>query len=303
MTARTGRKRRGRDIHGWIILDKPLQMTSSQAVGKIRWLLDAKKAGHAGTLDPLASGILPIGLGEATKAMPYIVDSTKDYAFTIGWGEARSTDDCEGDVVARSDVIPTADAIEAALPAFIGTIDQVPPAYSAIKVAGKRAYDLARSGADVTLAARSVTIHALRYLGAEEDGQKGRFVMTCGKGTYVRSLARDLAHRLGTVGHVTALRRTRVGPFNEEAAISLENLAKVGQSAPVEANVLPVTTALDDIPALAVTDQEADRIKQGQCLRHPSAKEGIQVLMCGERPVAIADCTNGVLKSLRVFNL
>ncbi|GAK34766.1 tRNA pseudouridine synthase B [Iodidimonas nitroreducens] len=295
-------RRRGQDIHGWVILDKPLGLSSSQGVGKVRGLLDARKAGHAGTLDPLASGVLPIGLGEATKAMPFIVDSTKDYVFSIAFGEARSTDDCEGEVVARSDVIPNEAAILAALPQFIGEIAQVPPAYSAIKLDGKRAYALARGGETPLLQARPVHVHDLRYLGPDEAGH-GRFFMCCGKGTYVRSLARDLSQSLDTVGHVAALRRTRVGPFHERAAISLENLEKVRHGAPAEAIVLPVTTALDDIPALAITDQEADLIKKGQCLRHSSAQDGDLILICGERPVAIARCQSGLITSRRVFNL
>ncbi len=296
------RKKSGRDVHGWIVLDKPSGMSSSQAVGRVRWLLDAKKAGHAGTLDPLATGILPIGLGEATKSMSFLVDAFKEYVFTVKWGEERSTGDVEGVVTQTHDHKPDESAIKAILPRFHGVITQVPPLYSAIKVDGKRAYALARAGKTPALAARSVMIRELSYLGGSDRACESRFVVTCGKGTYIRSLASDLAHALGTVGHVTSLRRTRVGPFREEQAISLEKLEELGHGAPADTCVLPVMTALDDIPVLAVTAEEADRIRKGQRVRHESAGDGRLVLLHEDLPVTIVEGKGGVLRPMRVFN-
>ncbi len=297
------RRRTGRKIDGWVILDKPHGMSSANAVAHVRRILGARKAGHAGTLDPLATGVLPIALGEATKTVPFIMDASKDYAFTLAWGEARTTDDAEGAVTARSDILPDAVAVDASLGAFIGTIEQVPPAYSALKVAGERAYALARAGAAPALAPRRVTIERLERLDHDPAARHTRFFVRCGKGTYIRALARDLAAALGTVGHLAALRRTRVGPFSIDRAISLEMLAELGHGAPAEARVLPVMTALDDIPALAVTDAEAARLRQGQSLRLPTATEGRLCILCGERPVAIAEAHTGLVRPLRVFNL
>ncbi len=297
------RKKRGRDVHGWVVLDKPLGMSSSQAVGRVRWLLDAKKAGHAGTLDPLATGILPIGLGEATKTMSFLVDASKDYEFTVKWGEERSTGDVEGVVTDTHDHRPDESAIKAILPRFLGVIEQVPPAYSAIKVDGKRAYALARDGKAPELPSRSVTIEALSYLGGTDNACESRFAVTCGKGTYIRSLASDLARALGTVGHVTCLRRNRVGPFREGQGISLEKIEELGHGAPADACVLSVMTALDDIPVLAITTEEADRIRKGQRVRHESATGGRLVLLHDDLPVAIVEGKDGVLRPVRVFNL
>src|SRR5262249_44748996 len=209
-----GVRARGQRGGGWVVRDKPLGMGSTQAVGKVRWLFQAEKAGHGGTLDPLATGVLPIALGEATKTVPFVMDGRKEYRFTLRFGEARSTEDAEGAVTANSDVRPSDEAIRAALPRFLGTIEQMPPAFSALKIDGKRAYDLARAGETVELKPRQVTIERLEFL-ARPDVDHADFVVACGKGTYIRSLGRDLALALGTVGHLSALRRTVAGPFTE----------------------------------------------------------------------------------------
>ncbi len=256
------RRKKGNPVNGWINLDKPLDMTSTQAVGKVRRLTNAQKVGHAGTLDPLATGILPIALGEATKTVPYCQDALKIYEFTVTWGESRDTDDAEGDIIATSDVRPAPDQITAILPDFIGEIEQLPPKFSAIKINGERAYDLARDGQEVELKPRPVYIEELELTETTDD--TAAFRCLCGKGTYIRSLARDMAEKLGTCGYISLLRRTVVGPFSVENAISLEKLEELLHSAPPEEVVLPVQTALDDIPALAVNDQEAARLKQGQ---------------------------------------
>ena len=257
------RKRRGRPVHGWIVVDKPAGLTSTAVVGKVRRALDAAKAGHGGTLDPIATGLLPIALGEATKTVAYVMDGTKRYRFTIRWGEARDTDDTEGAVTETSPARPSADEVRAALPRFIGEVSQVPPAFSAIKVRGERAYDLARADRPAKLAPRTVMIHSLVLLDVP-DADHAVLEMTCGKGTYVRALARDLARHIGTVGHLSQLRRTAVGPFDESHAISLDNIESLGHSPADFRHLLPVETALDDIPALAVTESEAARLRNGQ---------------------------------------
>jgi tRNA pseudouridine55 synthase len=257
------RRRKGLKVNGWVILDKPIGVSSAHAVARVRRTLDAMKAGHAGTLDPLASGILPIALGEATKTITYLVDANKSYRFTLRWGIATATDDAEGEVVARSDVRPEAPAIRAALPAFTGKISQTPPTYSAVKIDGRRAYAIARADGDPKLEPRNVFIESLELDGMI-DRDHAVFLVTCGKGTYMRALARDLARALGTVGHVAELRRTAVGPFNEEMAISLEDFASLGHSAAALGHLLAVETVLDDIPALAVTESEAGRLRSGQ---------------------------------------
>ncbi len=258
-----GRRRKGRKINGWVILDKPVGISSAHAVARVRRTLDAAKAGHAGTLDPLASGVLPVALGEATKTITYLVDASKTYRFTVRWGIATATDDAEGAVVARSDGRPDGPAIRAALPAFTGEISQTPPAFSAIKIDGKRAYAIARADGDPKLQPRKVRIDRLE-LKEVVDEDHAIFLVTCGKGTYMRALARDLARALGTVGHVAELRRTAVGPFNEEMAISLEEFASLGHSEAALGHLLAVETVLDDIPALAVTESEASRLRAGQ---------------------------------------
>ncbi|MEP4434167.1 MAG: tRNA pseudouridine(55) synthase TruB [Hyphomicrobiales bacterium] len=263
------RRKKGQNINGWLLLDKPKGLGSTQAVSKVRWLFDAKKAGHAGTLDPLASGMLPIALGDATKTVPYAQDGKKIYRFTVRWGEATSTEDTEGDVIATTSHRPSeADLVEV-IPQFTGLISQVPPAYSALKVNGERAYDLARAGETVELAAREIQIDELELVSCSDDDH-AVFETTCGKGTYIRSLARDMARALGTEGHVTALRRLHVGPFEESQMISLELLEEMRHRDPAEAEMAsvlqPVETALDDIPALAVTEAEAARLYNGQAI-------------------------------------
>jgi tRNA pseudouridine55 synthase len=306
------RRRKGQPVSGWIVLDKPAGMTSTQAVAAVRRLLNAQKAGHAGTLDPLATGVLPIALGEATKTIPHVVDARKVYRFTVRWGSATDTDDSEGRPVASSDVRPGRAAIAAALPAFEGEIRQVPPRYSAIKVDGERAYDLARAGETVELVARPVTVHRLA-LEALPDRDRAELVMECGKGAYVRSLARDLAVALGTVGHVEKLRRIAVGPFHEAAAISLECLQGLGHSAAASKHLLPVETALADIPALALTEAEASRLRTGQSVgllrrsdlnRIGTLEDGALVCATADgRLVAIARYESGEVKPVRVLHL
>ncbi len=258
-----GRRNKGDAIHGWVPLDKPPGMTSTQAVARVKRMFNAQKAGHAGTLDPLATGLLPIALGEATKTVPFLMDREKAYRFTIRWGEATTTDDSEGAVIETSAVRPSAAAIAAALPQFTGEISQVPPKFSAVRIDGERAYDIAREGGEVELEARLVEIHEARLLGTPDEDHSELEIL-CGKGTYVRSLARDLARVLGTVGHVSALRRTLVGPFDEAAAISLESLGAICESARHLERLAPVETVLDDIPALAVTTEQAQRLRQGR---------------------------------------
>lgn len=310
--SRMARRRRGTPVHGWVILDKPVDVTSTQAVATVRRVFDAAKAGHAGTLDPLATGVLPVALGEATKTVPYVMDATKDYAFSIRWGEATSTDDAEGDVVATSEVRPTADEIRAVLDRFVGEIEQVPPRFSAIKVDGERAYDLARSGEDVALEPRLIEILALDlidYPGPDE----ARFRVTSGKGAYMRSLARDLAEALGTVGHIRDLRRLRVGPFDEKRAISLDSLTALMHNPASREHLWPVETALDGIPALALRGPEATTLRNGQGVpvyrsvdrdRFGDLREGDLVYATdGAVPVAIARIESGAIRPVRVLNL
>jgi tRNA pseudouridine55 synthase len=306
------RKRRGRPVHGWLLLDKPAGMSSAAAVAKARRALDAEKAGHGGTLDPLATGLLPIAFGEATKTVAYVMDGPKTYRFTIRWGEERTTDDAEGEVTATSPVRPGRERIEAALPEFTGRILQVPPAYSAIKVDGQRAYDLAREEGAPELTARPIEIVSFRLLDVP-DPDHAAFEVTSGKGAYMRSLARDLARRLGTVGHVAALRRVAVGPFHENQAISLERLQALGHSAPAFEALHPIETVLDDIPALALSGEEADRLRRGQPIalikrsdlaRVERLQDGATVFAtCAGRPVALTRYEAGSLKPVRVLNL
>ena len=260
-----GRRRKGEAINGWIALDKPLGMGSTEAVSKVRRLFNAQKAGHAGTLDPLATGALPIALGEATKTVPFLMEARKVYRFTIRWGVSTATADGEGEVTATSDVRPTLEAVEAALPSFVGEIMQVPPIYSAIKVDGERAYDLAREGVAVELEPRAVVIHQAQVIEAP-DADHVVIEIECGKGTYVRAVARDLAKMLGAEGHVSALRRVGVGRFAEPNLISLESLADLVHDAAGSKALLPVETALDDIPALAVTHEDVFRLRQGRSI-------------------------------------
>ena len=303
-------KKRGEPIHGWVILDKPYGMTSTQAVGKIRWLFNAQKAGHGGTLDPLATGLLPIALGEATKTVSHAMDGRKVYRFTTCWGEERSTDDLEGEVTARSDVRPTQNQIESILSRFTGEISQTPPAFSAIKVKGERAYDLARAGEALDLAPRPVVIEDLRLIDIP-DADHATFEVTCGKGTYIRALARDMGRALGCLGHVAMLRRVAVGPFTEAHMISLEKLEELRHNAPggdaMEGALLPIETVLDGIPALAVDERQAQRLRQGQPVllrgaNAPIAEEAVLVTH-GGKPVGIGTVEQGSLKPKRLFNL
>ena len=294
-----------RDISGWVVLDKGVGMTSTHAVAAVKRALNAKKAGHAGTLDPLASGILPIALGEATKTVPFIMDARKEYRFTLRFGEARATEDAEGEVTMTSDVRPTDAAIEAALPAFLGEIEQRPPAFSALKIDGKRAYDLARAGESVELKLRQVLIERLEMVG-RPDTDHADFVVQCGKGTYIRSLGRDLALALGSVGHLSFLRRTAAGPFREEAAISLPKLEALGHIPALLGALAPVETALDDIPALALTEAQADRLRQGQPVlltRDVPPSGALLRAEAGSRLVALVRSDGVALKPVRVFNL
>ncbi|MEN3975456.1 tRNA pseudouridine(55) synthase TruB [Emcibacter sp. SYSU 3D8] len=295
------RKRKGRPINGWVVLDKPSGITSANAVSRVKRALDAAKVGHAGTLDPLATGVLPLALGEATKLVSYAMDGSKSYRFTIQWGEGRDTDDSEGAVTGLSDVRPGAAAIEAALPAFTGMIQQKPPSFSAIKVNGERAYDLAREGAPPDLPPREVEVR--RFVLVEALDDSALFELDCGKGTYVRSIARDLAKALGTFGHVTALRRTRVGPFTEADAFSLDKLGDLDHSAPPYGLVLPIETPLDDIPAVAVMESEADRLRHGQPVFVPRQLDGEVVIKVSGKAVGIGVLTDGNLKPKRLFNL
>jgi len=260
-----GRRRKGEAVSGWVCLDKPLDMGSTEAVTKVRRLFNAQKAGHAGTLDPLATGILPIALGEATKTVPFLMEADKVYRFTIAWGATTASFDREGDVVATSEVRPTPDQVSSVLPRFVGEIDQIPPDYSAIKVDGQRAYDLAREGVALALKPRRVTIHSAQVVGAPDEGRV-EIEVHCGKGVYVRAIVRDLAEALGACGHVSALRRLRVGRFSLENAITLEKLVEMVQEDPSSEVLLPVETALDDIPALALTTEDAFRLKQGRSI-------------------------------------
>ncbi len=310
------RKRKGVPLHGWLVLDKPEGMTSTQALSKVRRLLNAEKAGHGGTLDPIATGVLPIALGEGTKTVSYVMDGAKTYRFTVRWGECTATDDREGQIIAHSDVRPDADAIRNALPAFLGEIEQVPPQFCALKVNGERAYDIAREGDAVDLAARRVRIDRFELV-STPDADHAEFEVDCGKGTYVRSLARDIAEMLGTVGHVVTLRRLRVGQFTLENSISLDELATIEQGEAVERLLLPIETALDDIPALALTEAEAHRLRHGQAValltrqdleRLKAIKgsvrgDGAVVALFAGKPVALVRVEGAEVRPVRVLNL
>jgi tRNA pseudouridine55 synthase len=299
------RRKSGDKVDGWVILDKPVGLGSTPAVSRVRRLFGAQKAGHGGTLDPLASGVLPIALGEATKTVPFVMDGRKEYRFTLRFGQARSTEDAEGEVTATSDLRPTDEAIRGALAAFVGEVEQVPPAFSALKVDGKRAYDLARAGQPVALKPRRVLIERLELL-VRPDADHADFVVSCGKGTYIRSLGRDLALSLGTVGYLSALRRTAVGPFREEAAISLPKLEALGHIPALLGALAPVATALDDIPALALTEAQADRLRQGQPVlltRDAPPSGALLRAEAGSRLVALVRSDGASLQPVRVFNL
>ena len=296
------RKRGGTAINGWLNLDKPAGITSARAVARVLRSTDAMKAGHGGTLDPMATGVLPIALGEATKTTAYAMAGAKSYRFTVAWGEARDTDDAEGAVTETSGNRPSEAEIRAVLGEFTGDIAQTPPTYAAIKVDGRRAYDLARQGKPAVMTPRPVRIDRLELM-AVADADHAVFELDCGKGVYVRSLARDLGLRLGTLGHVSRLRRTAVGAFLERHAISLDKLEDLGHSAALFEHVRPVETALDDIPALAVTGQQADRLKCGQAIHVPCNETGLVRATADGRLVALAEVNDGMARPVRVFNL
>jgi len=298
-------------VHGWVVLDKRVGMTSTQAVGIVKRLFKAKRAGHAGTLDPLASGCLPIALGEATKTVPFVMDGKKLYRFTVQWGEERDTDDSEGRVIETSHRRPGETEIRAALPAFTGAVVQTPPRFSALTVAGERAYDLARDGEAVQLAPRTVQINRLELVSVVSP-DRADFEAECGKGTYVRAIARDLGRKLGCFGHVCALRRLAVGPLGENTMISLEHLEAMCQKAAAgEASLadalMPVETALDDIPALAVSRADAARLAKGQAVllrgRDAPIFTGTVYVTAGGQLLALAEADHGEIVPKRVFNL
>jgi tRNA pseudouridine55 synthase len=307
-----GRRRKGDAVSGWVNLDKPLDLGSTQAVSRVRRAFNAQKAGHAGTLDPLATGVLPIALGEATKTVPFLMDADKTYRFSIAWGVETATFDREGAVTAVSDVRPSAAAVADALRAFVGEIDQIPPDFSAVKVGGERAYDLAREGVALELKPRRIVIHDARV--TRQEGPDGvEIEMDCGKGTYVRALVRDLAAALGARAHVSALRRTRVGPFTEGNATGLDVLEDLCHRGAALEALLPVETALDDIPALAVTEEDAFRLAQGRpIVLLPRQVETLKARLSssrtvsarhGERIVALCEMRAGRLNPTRVFHL
>ena len=298
-------------MHGWIILDKPLGLGSTQAVAAVKRNLRSAgfgkvKVGHGGTLDPLATGVLPLALGEATKLCGRMLDASKTYDFTISFGTQTSGLDAEGEVVATSNARPTLSEVEAVLGQFTGPIEQVPPAYSAIKIDGKRAYDLARAGEVVKMKSRAVTIFGLAISHAEPDGQLNSITLTAdvSKGTYIRSLARDIAQALGTVGHVSMLRRTRAGPFALQSAISLDKLNAFGQGAAQEDIILPIEAGLVDIPALDLSPEQARAVQQGRVLTGIAMQDGLHWARGADlRPIALVENIDGILKTVRGFNL
>jgi tRNA pseudouridine55 synthase len=300
---------KGLPIHGWLCLDKPAGMTSTAAVTRVRRITRARKVGHGGTLDPLATGVLPIALGEATKTVAYAMEGRKHYRFTARLGEARTTDDAEGEIVARSERRPSTAEIEAALPGFVGLIEQVPPRFAAVKVEGERAYDLARRGEAVQLAPRNVQVDRFDLVG-RPDPDHATFELVCGRGTYVRALVRDLGDGLGCLGHVVALRRLRVGPFRIEDAISLEALEQLITDDALPQALLAVGAALGDLPSLSLTQPQVDRLRAGQTIRvapgllvgEPEADATVRAMAAG-RMVALARLHGSELSPVRVFNL
>ena len=300
-------------VHGWLIIDKPAGMTSARVVSRVRRATGTTKAGHGGTLDPLATGVLPIALGEATKTMAYVLDGAKTYQFTVCWGEARTTDDIEGEVTARSDVRPDEAAIRRQLPRYLGEIEQVPPTYSAIKVGGRRAYALARSEQPVMLAPRLVTIDRIDLV-AMPDNDHAVFEVAARKGVYMRAIARDIARDLGTYGAVAALRRLSVGPFSVDKAMPLDRIIMIGHSIEALGEVLlPVGAALADIPALVLTEAEARSLQHGRpiavlpvAIRSPLPHAAADAIVCATtngKPVALAQIKGGELRPVRVLNL
>ena len=305
------RRKRGRPLNGWLVVDKPPGMTSTDVVNRVRRGFDAQKAGHGGTLDPLATGVLPVAFGHATKTVPYVMDGTKLYRFTLRLGDARDTDDADGQTTATSDARPTDAQIAAALPAFLGDIMQIPPAYSAIRVAGERAYDMAREGRAPALEPRPARVDRFALV-ERPDADTAIFEVQSGKGVYMRSLARDLARACGALGHVLALRRLRVGPFTEAQSISLDKCVAGADNAPASPNLLlPVATALADIPALALTEAEVFGLSSGQAInlvdlmgRIPQAADpngGLARAMAGTRVIGLCRLVDGWLKPERLL--
>lgn len=303
------RRKKGRPINGWLVLDKPKGLTSTQALGRVKRLFDAQKAGHAGTLDPLATGVLPIAFGEATKTVSFAVDGAKSYVFTVRWGADTDTDDSEGRIIEVRSERPSEGDIRGVLPRFIGEILQVPPRYSAVKIDGERAYDLARDGEDVTLQARTVTVDDLRLV-EMPDSDSAVFEADCGKGTYVRAIARDMGRLLGCLGHVVALRRTRVGPFAEGDAWSFEDLeveSESGRLTDPGGPLLPVDMPLRQLPELMVSPSDAGRLARGVSVlirgRDAPILSGLMYATCQGRIVALGEVEQGALHPIRVFNL
>jgi tRNA pseudouridine55 synthase len=305
------RRDKGRKVDGWVVLDKPVGMTSTEAVARVKRLFGAAKAGHAGTLDPLASGCLPIALGEATKTVAVVMNGRKIYRFTVQWGAETDTDDAEGKVTATSAIRPSSEEIRAVLPEFIGHISQVPPRFSAVKIEGERAYDLARSGESVELPPREIVVHRLELLESLPDS--ALFLAECGKGAYVRAIARDMGRRLGACAHISDLRRLVVGPFGDEHMISLEKLldlrhkAEASTGSGPEEALLSVATALDGIPALVMTERDAARLRRGQAVilrgRDAPVISGLAYAVYGGLPVALGEVDKGAFNPNRVFNL
>lgn len=306
------RKHKGVPIHGWVIIDKPEGMTSTQVVGAVRRITNAAKVGHGGTLDPMASGLLPIALGEATKTVNYAMDGAKSYEFTVKWGEETDSADAEGEITGTNDARPDQQAVLTAIPRFIGRIEQTPPIFSAVKINGQRAYDLARKGEAVEVKSRTVRIDRFELVNII-DTDHADFIVDCGKGTYVRSLGRDLAKALGTCGHLCRLRRTKVGSFDLKMAISLDKLDALVNSAPAETWLRPVATVLDDIPALALTPDEARAMRQGQAVSLLQAANRLPeldkiqgstlVAFSKGTPIALARIERGKIQPVRVLNL
>ncbi|WP_316015944.1 tRNA pseudouridine(55) synthase TruB [Roseobacter sp. HKCCA0434] len=298
------RRKKGRDVHGWLVIDKPADITSTAVVNKVRWALDAKKAGHAGTLDPAATGVLAVALGEATKTVPFITDADKCYRFTVRLGAATNTDDAEGEVVATSTDRPTDDAIREALPFFTGDIEQVPPKFSAVKIDGQRAYKLARDGEEVELAARPLHVESLEMI--ERDGDLLTLEMVCGKGGYVRSIARDLGERLGCLGHVDHLRRVWSGPFEPEDGIDWDTLERLARDPALDDHLLPLAAGLHDLEEVRATPEGAVRLRNGNPGQVVASAaefgEECWASLDGE-PVAVGTYRAGMLHPSRVFNL
>lgn len=301
-----GRRKKGDDVHGWLVIDKPRDMGSTDVVNQTRRLFNAKKNGHTGTLDPFATGVLPVAFGEATKLIPFVTDGDKEYEFIIQWGAATASGDTESEVVARLDKIPSKEEILNVIPDFIGEIKQIPPAYSAIKINGQRAYDLVRKGENVEIPERIVTIYNLELLEELADN-RAKFRVKCSKGTYVRTLGQDMALALGTLGYLTELRRTKCGKFSLDDTILLENLKNMVHSDDLKKVLLPVITSLRDIAELAVTEADAAKLRQGQAIsprlyQDKNLKEGAAVAVCNGELVAILRIEEKRISPQRVFN-